>query len=279
VVRLPHVPSPFQDVKPSECMSQAMQYHGYWTNGEKGEKTWNIGGCKGNLYNTLMNTTIQQFRDAVHKRGLIIIGDSHLRYVYLYMLQSLNLVPRNILGKFHHNHHVQNVYFFWNRQATNLSQHLQQSVHPLGQNQSKPILIMDVGPRDLQLETIRYVVTTMQPVLRFIQENPDFDYMWYGQGSFPDKDNNWIFRGSRNNYSFPALNAWALKHMKKMGIPVFDIWPISLALQNKTVCGAHHLCYNKRGFSGAAGKYISNMMISYIAEKYNQLTSHKNNYV
>ena len=194
---------------------------------------------------------IQHCFKSRYKNNFLIVGDSHLRYTYVYLLELLDSLPPGMQPKFQHDFYLNNKQFIW---APYVSDVLKTMKDVLSNKTSllPKFIVLSGGAWDLRYEgfsffiqnALKFVSYMKQPEIRRALRNVSI--IWMGLVAYPDiSPPRLTTLNYRNNGAIAALNAWVEIELEQLGITYVDPLPMTLPMQDHPVCVAHYICSRK----------------------------------
>ena len=248
----------------------------YWLQNKQGMH-WIENGCP---VRPLPSEQMREcFTERFHNR-ITVIGDSHVLYLYYYLVHLIDPKAVTQAGKTHKDRFIKSYRYLWTTFAETFHKKIRNLVIQLRMTQNKSangteLIVLHCGSWDLANNGSVSIMSKAQNLIKSIKwlqskltkYNIKRTIIWQNQPSYPStgsfKDRYW-----RNSYVIGAVNNWICNQLSLIDVPCIDAWTITQAWQEDPVCTDHMLCAEKTKFTGVGGMAAAHKLIQHLCSTY-----------
>ena len=260
--------------------------HEYWLKTEEHDWRYVTDNLETrHLSEEFVNTCV----DEKYNGQFIVMGDSHLRFEYFYMethirghhkpkdyqvvkekLDFLVMIEKSSFHMSTYKHvflkHLK--WLFLNppekildmRDRNDFSSYLRgntSSEYVRRPSKRKALLLLDSGTWDVAFnDSAIYIANfhTIKHILHKLKMQGNYEIIWQNIPTWASTMEHNGFRHT-NTFINGAVNAWTMKQLTELNIPLVNIWKMALPFQDKSIhpCGCHYLCQDKGKWLGYPG--------------------------
>lgn len=230
-----------------------------------------------------------RLRDCLNEYDNVdIVGDSHLRLIYYYLLTFITGPYKDWEVKEHLDLKCGHFRFWWRPRGKDFLEYLQELKSSLideplfgfTNRQSKKrgrLIVMGIGHHDIDIQKWDSILngaglyfSNMRKVLRLLSDIVelsrinDIKLLWLAHPGMQWKYT--VVASGRNNYLLAAMNQWLLPQIIQLGIPVFNFFDMTFVLNDQDACSGHFLCVfpSKHVPEGHAGQAMADLLFTQI---------------
>ena len=180
---------------------------------------------------------------------VFFVGDSHIRYVYIYTKALLRYMKKGETGKaMMKKDSYKSVNFGFVTYAKNFVKGLNNIKKKIKLG-DKILLLASVGAWDTHYDIPTSFVKGIQSglkKLKFLKEKYDIKVIWQTIPPVPQAIEYSLGGNHKvkvsNTFVNSALNVWLSTWLESIGVNVIDLLEIARAIKDTNVCGGHYLC-------------------------------------
>ncbi len=199
--------------------------------------------------------------------AISIIGDSHSRHTYYYLLYLLNRLNANMPFKLMENWRADKFRFYWAGYMRDMTTGFQNEINELKRilhNKTTPkksVIMMSSAHWDISrknsvgfLQQLPKLATLVSDVIN----EGKVRVLWWAAPPFPNR------MTDRNTYIIQAVNKVAIYWLKAAGAEVIDSVSMMQSVNEFNVCGNHYLCVtpSDKNVTGEFGQVLADILFA-----------------